>query len=1237
MKKIVQKFQYFFISLFIFLITLLGEQSFLKRKTERISVNKFSNTLHQKQGKIENYINHIKNNFHFDNQNDLWKNIENNFGSDFKNLSKEGFSFFIYKSDTLKYWTNNNVPIPIYYNYFQPNTELVKLKNGWYYSKIDSLKDIKIVGFFLIKEEYFHENKSLTNNFHQDFNLSKNIAISFFKERNAIPIYDKNKNYVFSLHPSKKRIYNPFQPYLYSFLYFIAVLLLIIPLKKLFNYLGNYYLKSKTYKYIAFAIALFLMRFIMVFYKIPAIFYFLELFEPQYFGLTFGFNSLGNFLLNLIFISIFIYEIFKNYPVFVKKKILSRKNYFVKISIIISGFFFIFLNFLFVHYILKSFIEKASISLELFKIFTWSISTGAALLLIFLLLFTLCFLIDRFIFFVKSEINFKELTIISISVNLISFLICYLFSYPIIYYSILFLIVLTTIISFLKYKNYQYSYTINVLLILVLSIFTAIFITEKIETQEKNKMLVLASNRNTERDLIAEYLLKDISKEIKKDGLIAYFLQYQTDKIDSVLHYLEKKYFNSYWQKYNLEITICNPVDTLLFNTNEPPEHCYTFYQNLKDQQGVALENSNFSYLENTNGRISYFGSFEYTDFYKASKISLFIILDSKLMNEELGYPELLLSNRTFKKSGLKEYSFAKYKNGHLIHQQGKFPYSLDRSFYQNENVPYGFLNEDNFNHLVYNFDKNHTIIVSKPELNYLDVLISFSYIFVFFNFLVIVFFFIKRLYIKQLNPFVFDFKTKMQFSMISLLLFSSVLISGGTIFYNIKQYEKKQVQNIKEKIQSILIELEHELIYLDKIPADWYSVSYEDLTDLLRKLTSVFYSDIHLYDLKGTLLASSRPEIFNKGLIGTKINPLVYKEIVKRRRTQFIHNEHIGNLDYISAYVPLINNKGKALAYVCLPYFTKQNILTEEISTLIVAGINLCVLLILLSSVVGIFIANKITQPLRLIQEKFKNIELGKDYEQIYYEGKDEIGSLVSEYNRMVIELEKSIELLAQSERESAWREMAKQIAHEIKNPLTPIKLHIQMLLRSWENQDENFEKRLKKTSINIIEQINALSKIATEFSNFAKMPKANNVEFNLIKVLDDTIRLFENDETEVKANYILNEIEIFADKEQVTRVFINLVKNAIQAIPKNKIGLINVDLEKTKKYAIVSIEDNGSGISAEVQEKLFQPNFTTKSSGMGMGLAIVKNIVENANGKIWFETSFNKGTTFFVKFPCL
>ena len=351
----------------------------------------------------------------------------------------------------------------------------------------------------------------------------------------------------------------------------------------------------------------------------------------------------------------------------------------------------------------------------------------------------------------------------------------------------------------------------------------------------------------------------------------------------------------------------------------------------------------------------------------------------------------------------------------------------------------------------------------------------------------------------------------------------------------------------------------------------------------------------------------------------------------------EFVHEEQIGSLRYLSAYVPFKNHDNELLAYLNLPYFTRQKALTMEISNLVVAVVNFYVLLITISVLIAVFISTQITQPLRMIQSKFGKIQFGKTNEKIQYEGKDEIGGLVQEYNHMVDELARSAEMLARSERESAWREMAKQIAHEIKNPLTPMKLSVQHLQKASSEDPPKQKKNLQRITQTLIEQIDHLSAIATEFSNFAKMPRANNEQLDLEEKIKTIRELFLNTEQiEISTEFDLaRPAMVFADREQLSRVFINLLKNAIQSIPEEREGKIGIRLETSEDHAIVRIMDNGKGIPDELEDKLFQPNFTTKSSGMGMGLAIVKSIIENAGGTIDYETELGQGTTFIVQLP--
>ncbi len=365
----------------------------------------------------------------------------------------------------------------------------------------------------------------------------------------------------------------------------------------------------------------------------------------------------------------------------------------------------------------------------------------------------------------------------------------------------------------------------------------------------------------------------------------------------------------------------------------------------------------------------------------------------------------------------------------------------------------------------------------------------------------------------------------------------------------------------------------------------------------------------------------------------------MAFNNLTSLTRSEYIQKEKVGSLEYISAYVPFIDSDKKVIAYLNLPYFRMQSILAREISNLIVAIINFTLLLIVITMSLAVFISGRLTSPLSMLGEGLASVGVGKKSEHLVYSGNDEIGELVKQYNRMVDEIEESAHKLANSEREYAWREMAKQIAHEIKNPLTPMKLNVQQLFKSWNDKAPGFDKLLERFTRNQIEYIDNLSSIATAFSSFAKMPGNNPVEINLLDQIRTTLELFKNtDNITFRVNWPQeSKIMIYADREHLNSVFANLIKNGIQAIPGGKEGIIDVSLEIQNDKVVVSISDNGSGIPEELRKKLFTPNFTTKSSGMGLGLSITKKYIENAGGRIWFESEDDKGTVFYVELPLI
>jgi nitrogen fixation/metabolism regulation signal transduction histidine kinase len=392
---------------------------------------------------------------------------------------------------------------------------------------------------------------------------------------------------------------------------------------------------------------------------------------------------------------------------------------------------------------------------------------------------------------------------------------------------------------------------------------------------------------------------------------------------------------------------------------------------------------------------------------------------------------------------------------------------------------------------------------------------------------------------------------------------------------------------------------------------------------------------DINLYDLKGNLKLASLPLPYTKGIVSTKMNPTAFYHLSQLQEIQFFQQEYIGNLGYASSYVPVFDAAGNATAYINIPYFTSESKLQQEIANFLVTIINLNAFIFLMAGIVALFITNKITGSFALISEKMQQINLGKINEAIQWNRNDEIGSLVKEYNKMLAKLDESAAALAKTERESAWREMAKQVAHEIKNPLTPMKLSMQFLQRAIENNAPNVKALTATVANTMVEQIDHLSNIASEFSQFANIENANKELMDINEALLSIRQLHNsNEEITIRWKLLPEKIWVHADKTHLNRLFTNLVLNALQSVPEGTRPEIEVKETLQEGNVLLSIQDNGGGIAENIQPQIFTPNFTTKTSGTGLGLAMCKRIVEKMNGQIWFETS-DKGTSFYVQLP--
>lgn len=460
------------------------------------------------------------------------------------------------------------------------------------------------------------------------------------------------------------------------------------------------------------------------------------------------------------------------------------------------------------------------------------------------------------------------------------------------------------------------------------------------------------------------------------------------------------------------------------------------------------------------------------------------------------------------------------------------------------------------------------------------------------------------------------------------LILAISFLLTGTVSFYHFKQEnEQYHEERLKRKESAVLESIK-------------YFLRDQDLSDDTDSIVRLFDTkvcdlaqinglDINIYGLNGNLLIASAPFLHEQGIIPTKIAPDLMERLYQTS-DQVLRRYKTDSIVFLSTYDFIRNYQSKPVAIINLPYFDVEDLSREDLRNFLWRLTEIYFLLFLGAGLMAYFLSNYITGSLQLIGDHIKNTRLKGGNYQLAWRYQDEIGTLVQEYNRMLQELERSAAKLAQTERESAWREMAKQVAHEIKNPLTPMRLNVQYLEKSL--QTDNPQK-LKEFSESMIDQIDTLSNIAAAFSRFASMPELRPKLFPVSELLRRVATLYPEHDVAFKAEN--QDLQIYADPDQLIRVMNNLINNALQAIPANRKEQVNVVLRKEGEEALIEVCDNGGGIPESQREKIFEPRFTTKSSGMGLGLALVKRIVDGFNGRIEFETKLGEGTCFRVYLP--
>lgn len=776
-------------------------------------------------------------------------------------------------------------------------------------------------------------------------------------------------------------------------------------------------------------------------------------------------------------------------------------------------------------------------------------------------------------------------------------------------------------------------------------IFFSAFITILVTGQYRDKEFLLRKNLAERLALKTDQLGENLMN-FSTANLPAAFTKENFERLSSEnfnRHFkdsLLKDNFSGYLNKYDTRIYTFNKNFAPLFNDDR--ESFYVLRSIVKNR-GIPTGVDDLYYYESMRERFLYIYSRAVTDPAQDTLGYLFIVLKPKLYRSESLFPELFKQGNDFSTEG---YSYALYSKQKLIANFNSYTFSDTLMSGQLPKFEFELRKFRDNDELWYNAGNAKTVVVIKKNNRFAESLTFFSYLFTTFILVVILFqvgiilFAAKFRWRNIKNVFNFNIRTQILAIIIFISLFSFLVIGATTISFFIKRYYNNNQEKLAKNIQVISSEVEARIktqLTFDDQSEMTDLVSNGDLERKIVEISEEHNADVNIYDESGTLRESTQRLIYSKQILSTKMQPDAYYNLRYARKLQYLQNERVGNTTYLSAYTPIREENGDVIAYLNIPYLNAEKELNQEISNFLVTLIDLNALIFLLAGAIALLVTNRITSSFTLISNRMKEINLGKMNEEIEWKSTDEIGVLVKEYNKMVHKLEESAHALAQSEREDAWREMARQVAHEIKNPLTPMKLSIQYMQRAIDSNAPNVKELSSRVANTLIEQIEQLSKIAGDFSQFANIASNLHIErLNINDVLQSVITLYKTDSSiSLLWDKQSEEYVVEADRVQLSRLFTNLIKNAIEASAGNNPIRILIGEYRKDNKVVIYVKDYGTGIQAHMQQKIFEPNFTTKSSGTGLGLAICKAIAETAKGQIWFETTENIGTTFFVALP--
>ncbi len=1145
------------------------------------------------------------------------------------------YPYYIFRDDSLEYWSDFH---------YVPSFAAVKDLAGIQYvsdqgvhfiARAHQLKNRRL----LVMTLPVHRTRNIQNNYIQEeFNSElfpqKAINVNIVAEGEGNALYTPENQYLFSFSIDDGS--TPKSAPIYYLVFILVVLALLLALFYLYRVTSNEIYNARYQRALLYmTLGLVVIRAVMLSYDFPGSTLHSDIFNPQLYASSDLNHSLGDLFLNqlvLLAVAVFLFRYYRYFEFL--KRFSHRADMKKALAVFWLALSLIMLYFQ--YHIIADF-YRSQWSLDISAIMDFDFFKFLSLIII---------VINAVIYFLITHIAAEETLKIAVkdrrellalyAYALVVFAVVGIVAgwnwLPVALLNTLYLMVLYLlgIISYLGQYNY-----LSFLYLFIGSIQCAIIGAYAINTYEKiedrNGKSQLADQLLNEKDVVGEFLLAEAMEKVKHDPfLINQMLFNPIGSSEAILQKINRIYINQHLDRYDITINIFDSR-----GDPDPMNESFLRYQDFKGQFAMEDYQSDYEGLYYINEITSdllnrYLG---FVELRAANTVVGYIIIDLQLKRviPNTVYPELLVYNSP-RDNSLNQYSYAIYLNGKLINNSGNFNYAKDfkQVSFENQRLFSKGINLEGYHHYGVKSTQGRLAVISSVAYPMRNILANFSLLFIIFIFSVI-FFILGYIWLRR-EPVKLNYATRIQLYL-NLAFFLPLLIVSLTTLSLISSSSKQEViEQYFEKAEGIRNNIVN--------PLDDYlsgALSPEQIDQEITQIAQYSESDINMFNTDGRIISTSQPKIYEYQILSGFINPVAFTEIVEEENASVLLNESVGTLGYKSAYLAIRSfGSGDLLGILSIPFFESKYELDREIVVILTNILNIFTIIFIVILIASYFASRVLTVPLNMITQKIKKTTLTGYNEPLEWNSDDEIGLMVGEYNRMLQNLEASKTALARSEKESAWREMAQQVAHEIKNPLTPMKLTLQHLKRTLTSSKSGNSNLSEKPINSLLHQIDTLSDIATSFSSFAKMPVPENQRIEISSILTRTIQLHDNS----KQYQIISEIEggnhyITGDPQLMGRIFSNLIINGIQAVPPDRDPVIEISLKTVENKVVITFKDNGSGIPPDITHKIFIPNFSTKEQGSGIGLSIAKRGIEHAGGKIWVDSTSEAGTAIFVELP--